>query len=89
MQWLLDPSHRSEMLEIAAAVTKQKPEALVYTYGPNDQFHAPDAKPDVAATQHAIDIENKYDLIHQTLTVAPNYVDLGPVEEAAKRLGGS
>jgi sulfonate transport system substrate-binding protein len=89
VQWLLDPSHRSEMLEIAAAVTKQKPEALVYTYGPNDQFHAPDAKPDVAATQHAIDIENKYDLIHQTLAVAPHYVDLGPVEEAAKRLGGS
>jgi len=89
VQWLLDPAHREEMLAIASDVTKAKPETLRYTYTAVDQFHAPDAKPDVAGTQHAIDIENKYGLIHETLTVAPKYVDLGPVEEAAKRLGGS
>jgi sulfonate transport system substrate-binding protein len=87
--WLVDPSHHDEAVAIAADVTKAKPETLAFTYTKLDQYHAPDGKPDIAATQHALDRESKYGLIHQTLTVAPKYVDLGPLEDAAKRLGGS
>jgi sulfonate transport system substrate-binding protein len=89
VQWLVDPAHHAEAVAIAAAITKAKPETLDYIFTKDDQFHAPDGRPDVAATQHAIDVELKYGLIKDGLTVAPNYVDLGPVEEASKRLGGS
>jgi ABC-type nitrate/sulfonate/bicarbonate transport system substrate-binding protein len=89
VRWLLNPAHHEETVTIASAVTKAKPETLQYIYSKDDSYHDPDGKPDVAGTQHALDVELKYGLIKQTLKVAPKYVDLGPVEEAAKRLGGS
>jgi ABC-type nitrate/sulfonate/bicarbonate transport system substrate-binding protein len=89
VQWLLAPAHHKEAVEIAVAVTKAKPETLDYIFTKDDSYRAPDGRPDVAATQHAIDVELKYGLIKEGVTVAPKYVDLGPVEEAAKRLGGS
>jgi len=89
VQWLLAPQHHEEAVTIIAAVTKAKPETLDYVYTKDDSFHAPDGRPDVAATQHAIDVELKYDIIKLGLKVAPRYVDLGPIDEANKRLGGS
>ncbi len=89
VQWLLDPAHHQEMVGIVSDVTKLKPDLIGFTYTNVGPYHAPDGKPDIAATQRALDVETKYGLIHQTLTVAPQYFDLGPVEEAAKRLGGS
>ncbi len=89
VRWLVDPAHHAETVAICAAVTKAKPETLEYVYSKEDSYHDPDGKPDVTATQHALDVELKYGLIKQTLKVAPKYVDLGPVEDAAKRLGGS
>jgi sulfonate transport system substrate-binding protein len=88
VRWLVDPAHHEETVAIAAAVTHAKPETLAYVYTKDDSYHAPNGKPDVAATQRALDVELKYGLIKQTVTVAPKYVDLGPVEEADKRLGG-
>ena len=89
VQWLLAPEHHAELVQIAAAVTKAKPETLEDTYTKKDNYHAPDGRPDVAATQHALDVELKYGIIQQSLKVAPKYVDLGPIEDADKRLGGS
>jgi ABC-type nitrate/sulfonate/bicarbonate transport system substrate-binding protein len=89
VQWLLDPAHHAETVAMTAALTKAKPDTLDYMYTKEDSFHAPDGRPDVAATQHAIDVELKSGLIKQGLKVAPKYVDLSPVEEAGKRLGGS
>jgi NitT/TauT family transport system substrate-binding protein len=88
IRWLLDPAHHDEAVAIAAAVTKAKPETLAYVFTKDDSYRAPDGKPDIAGTQHALDVELKYGIIKQTVTVAPKYVDLGPVEEAAKRVGG-
>jgi sulfonate transport system substrate-binding protein len=88
-QWLLDPAHHDEAVEIAADVTKAKPQTLQYAFTKGDSYRAPDGKPDVAAAQHALDVEMKYGIIKESLKIAPKYVDLGPVEEAAKRLGGS
>jgi sulfonate transport system substrate-binding protein len=89
VQWLLAPAHHKEAVELAVAVTKAKPETLDFIFTKDDQFRAPDGRPDVAATQHAIDVEVKYGLIKEGVTVAPNYVDLSPVDDANKRLGGS
>jgi NitT/TauT family transport system substrate-binding protein len=89
VQWLLEPAHHAETVAIAAEVTKAKPETLDYMYTKDDSYHAPDGRPDVAATQHALDMELKSGLIPQGLAVAPTYVDLSPVEDANKRLGGS
>ncbi len=88
IRWLLDPAHHDEVVAIAAAVTKAKPETLAYVFTKEDSYRAPDGKPDVAATQHALDVELKYNIIKQTVQVSPKYVDLGPVEEAAKRVNG-
>lgn len=88
-QWLLDPAHHDEAVEIVSAVTKAKPETIQYVFTKGDSYRAPDGRPDVAGVQHALDVEVKYGIIKESLTVAPKYVDLGPVEEAAKRLGGS
>ena len=89
IQYLLSPAHHEEAVQIAAAVTKGKPETLEYVYTKDDSYHAPDGMPDVEGTQHALDVELKYGLIKQGLTVSPKYVDLGPIKEANKRLGGS
>jgi len=87
VRWLTDPAHHAETVAICAAVTKAKPDTLEYVYTKEDSYHAPDGKPDVAGTQRALDVELKYGLIKKTLKVSPKYVDLGPVEEAAKRVG--
>ncbi len=87
VRWLTDPAHHAEAVAICAAVTKAKPDTLEYVYTKADSYHDRDGKPDVAATQHALDVELKYGIIKKTLTVSPKYVDLGPVEEAAKRVG--
>ena len=89
VQWLLDPAHHDETVAMTAVVTKAKPETLDYMYSKEDSYHAPDGRPDVAAAQHALDVELKSGLIQQSLAVAPKYVDLSMVEEAGKRLGGS
>jgi ABC-type nitrate/sulfonate/bicarbonate transport system substrate-binding protein len=87
VRYLIDPKHHDEAVAICAAVTKAPPKTLEYVYSKSDSYHDPNGKPDVAATQHALDVELKYGLIKTTVKVAPKYVDLGPVEEAAKRLG--
>jgi sulfonate transport system substrate-binding protein len=88
-QWLLAPAHHLEAVAIVADVTKQKPETLAYLFTKEDSYHAPDGRPDVGATQHALDVELKFQLIKLGLAVSPGYVDLGPIDEANKRLGGS
>jgi sulfonate transport system substrate-binding protein len=89
VQWLLAPAHHAEAVAITAEVTKSKPETIDYIFTKEDTFHAPDGRPDVAGAQHALDVELKYGLIQKGLTVAPKYVDLSPLDEADKRLGGS
>ena len=89
VQWLLAPAHHQEAVEIAVEVTHAKPETLDFMYTKGDSYHAPDGRPDIAATQHALDVEMKYGIIKESMTVAPTYVDLSPIDEANKRLGGS
>ena len=88
IRWLLDPAHHDEAVAICAAVTKQKPETLAYVFTKEDSYRSPDGKPNIEGPQHALDVEVKYNIIKQTVKVSPKYVDLAPVEEAAKRVHG-
>jgi NitT/TauT family transport system substrate-binding protein len=89
VQWLLSPAHHKETVALAVEVTKAKPETLDFMYTKEDSFHAPDGRPDIGATQHALDVELKYNIIKEGMSVAPAYIDLSPLDAANKRLGGS
>ena len=86
VQWLQAPEHHDEAVAIAAAVTKGAPDTLAFLYTSEDSYHAPDARPDIAGTQAAIDNDVKLGIIAKGLTVSPHYVDLSLVDEANARL---
>ena len=89
VQWLLAPAHHQETVEMIAEATKLKPEQVEFAYTKGDSFHAPDARPDLAGTQKAIDLQVELGLMQQGIKVAPKYVDLSLVDEANKRLGAA
>lgn len=89
VHWLLAPANHPEVVEMIAGVTKAKPEQVAFAYTKGDSYHAPDARPDVAATQHAIDLQVELGLMQKGIKVAPSYVDLSMVDEANKRLGAA
>jgi ABC-type nitrate/sulfonate/bicarbonate transport system substrate-binding protein len=88
-RWLLDPAHHQEVVKMVAEVTKGTPKEFEFSYTHHDSYHSPDLRPDVAGTQHAIDVEYKLGLMKKSLKVSPKYVDLSLIEDAAKRLAGS
>jgi sulfonate transport system substrate-binding protein len=88
LRWLLDPAHHAEAIAIAVKVTKADPEAIDYVFTARDEYRSPDAAPDLAATQRAVDNDLKLGVIPKGLTVVPKYVDLSLVEEAKKRVDG-
>jgi len=87
LRWFLDPAHHDEAVAIAQAVTKAHREDVDYVFTKNDSYRAPDALPDVAATQRAIDNDLALGVIQKGLTVSPKYIDLSLAEEAKRRLG--
>lgn len=85
-RWLLDPRHHAEVVKLVADVTKGTTKEFDFAYTHDDSYHSPDLRPDVAATQRAINIELKLGLMKQGLTVSPKYVDLSLIDDALKRL---
>ncbi|HUK60147.1 MAG TPA: ABC transporter substrate-binding protein [Stellaceae bacterium] len=83
--WMLNPSNRTAAIKFVADVTKQ-PEALYDSYflTKKDQYHDPDAKPDLVALQRNIDAEVKFGFIKKSIDVK-KYSDLSFVERAARR----
>ncbi len=86
VQWLLNPANHKEAVAIAAAIAKTSPEKLDYMYTKNDSYHAPDARPDIPATQKSIDINVQLGLLKKGLKIAPKYVDLSLLDAANKRV---
>jgi sulfonate transport system substrate-binding protein len=89
VHFLLEPANHAEAVAIAQLVTKLPPQDLEYMYTAADTYHAPDALPDIAGTQRAIDNEVKLGIITKGLTVSPDYVDLSLVKEANQRFNGN
>jgi sulfonate transport system substrate-binding protein len=83
--WMLNPAHRDEAIKFVSGVSKQ-PEAMYTPYylTNKDQYHDPDAKPDIDALQRNIDAEVKFGFIKESLDIK-KYADLSFVERAAKR----
>ncbi|HUZ75252.1 MAG TPA: ABC transporter substrate-binding protein [Stellaceae bacterium] len=86
VQWLLNPANHKEAVAIAAELTKAPPQRLDYMYTKNDSYHAPDARPDIPATQKSIDVNVQLGLLKKGLTISPKYIDLSLVNAANKRI---
>ncbi len=82
-----DPMNHREVVEIVARVTKQPPQNLdpwVFVKGA-DYFRDPDGVPNLDALQANVNLQRELGFLKANLTVK-NYVDLGIVQEAARRL---
>jgi sulfonate transport system substrate-binding protein len=88
LRWFLDAKHHDEAVEIAAQVTKQKPDELQYFFTHEDFFRDRDAMPDIAAGQQEIDDTVRLGILKDGIKLMPAYVDLSLVEEAKKRHDG-
>src|SRR5579864_3962666 len=86
LRWFYDARNHEEAVAIAQAVTKAHAEDVDYIFTHDDSYRSPDALPDIAATQKAIDTDLELGIIRKGLTVAPNYVDLSLAEEAKHRI---
>jgi NitT/TauT family transport system substrate-binding protein len=85
-RWCLDPANHDEAVRIAAKLTKQPPERFAgWLFTRDDYYRDPDMRPDVAALQANIDLQREAGFLKQPLDVR-HYLDLGLIEEAARRL---
>jgi NitT/TauT family transport system substrate-binding protein len=88
LHWFLDPKHHADAVEIAAEVTKQKPDELQYFFTHDDFYRDPNGLPDLKAAQTEIDNSVKLGILKQGIELSPHYVDLSLVKEGAARLDG-
>jgi sulfonate transport system substrate-binding protein len=87
-RWLRNPSHRDEVIGIAARLTKQPAESLDgYLFSENDSYLDPSLRPDLDSLQRNIGVMRALGFIKGDVAVK-QYAELSLVEEAAKRLEG-
>lgn len=86
LHWLLDPANHQEAVALTAAVLKVPPETIDYVFTHADTYRDPDARPDLAATQKAIDNDVKLGVVPQGIAVSPAHVDLSLIDEARARV---
>lgn len=84
--WFTNPANHDEAVKLVAAFAKQpvaRYQGWLFTH--DDFYHAPDGKPDLEALQSNINLQHELGFLKSTLDVK-KYVELGLVEEAAKRI---
>ena len=87
IRWFSDPAHHEEAVAIVADFTKQPKAQLGELFTPKgDYYRDPNGLPDLKALQSNTDTAYRLGFLKTQLTVAP-YAELGPVKEAATRLG--
>lgn len=85
-RWFRDPANHQAAVAIAANLTKQPAAGLdPYLFTKNDSYVDPTLHPDLDSLQRNIGVMKALGFISADVPVK-NYVDLGLVEEAAKRL---
>ena len=85
-RWCLDPTNHGEAVRIAAKLTKQPPERFAgWLFTRGDYYRDPDMRPAVAALQANVDLQREAGFLKHPLDVR-HYLDLGLIEEAARRL---
>jgi NitT/TauT family transport system substrate-binding protein len=87
IRWFSDPAHHDEAVAIVADFTKRPKAQLGDLFTPKgDYYRDPNGLPDLKALQSNTDTAYQLGFLKTQLTVAP-YAELGPVKEAATRLG--
>jgi len=86
VRWFLDPAHHDEALALAAAFTKQSPEALAYVFTKGDVYRSPDLVPVIPPIQKDIDLAYSMKMLPARIDVAPRYVDLTLIADAKAQL---
>jgi sulfonate transport system substrate-binding protein len=85
-RWYIDPKNHDEAVQIAAKVTKLKPELFAdWLLTGKDHYRSPDLLPDLAALQSNIDVQRDLGFLKGPIDVQ-KYADLSLVREAAERL---
>jgi sulfonate transport system substrate-binding protein len=85
VRWFLDPANRNEALALTHDFTKQSLQALDYAFTKEDVYRSPDLLPVIPPIQKDIDTAVSMKMLPAGIEVAPHYVDLTMVQEAAKR----
>src|SRR5713101_2998606 len=86
VRWYLDPAHHDEAVQIAAKLTKQRPELFAdWLFTNKDYSRSPDLLPDLAALQSNIDTQRDLGFLKGPIDVQ-KYADLSLVREAAGRV---
>ena len=86
VRWYLDPKNHDEAVQIAAKVTKLRPELFAGWLFTNKEYsRSPDLLPDLAALQANIDVQRDLGFLKGPIDVQ-KYADLSIVREAAQRL---
>jgi len=86
VRWYLDPKNHDEAVQIAARVTKLRPELFAGWLFTNKEYsRSPDLLPDLAALQSNIDVQRDLGFLKRPIDVQ-TYADLSIVREAAQRL---
>jgi NitT/TauT family transport system substrate-binding protein len=86
VRWYVDPKNHDEAVQIAAKVTKLKPELFAdWVLTGKDHYRSPDLLPDLAALQSNIDVQRDLGFLKGPIDVQ-KYSDLSLVREAAQRL---
>jgi sulfonate transport system substrate-binding protein len=86
VRWYLDPKNHDEAVQIAAKITKLRPELFAGWLFTNKEYsRSPDLLPDLAALQSNIDVQRDLGFLKRPIDVQ-TYADLSIVREAAQRL---
>jgi sulfonate transport system substrate-binding protein len=86
VRWYLDPKNHDEAVQIAAKITKLKPELFAgWLFTRKEYARSPDLLPDLAALQSNIDVQRDLGFLKGPIDVQ-KYADLTLVKEAAQRV---
>src|SRR5216684_2583475 len=86
VRWYLDPAHHDEAVQIAAKLTRQRPELFAGWLFTNKEYsRSPDLLPDLTALQSNIDTQRDLGFLKGPIDVQ-KYADLSIVRDAAQRL---
>ncbi len=86
VRWYVDPKNHDEAVQLAAKVTKLRPELFAdWLLTKKDHYRSPDLLPDLAALQSNIDVQRDLGFLKGPIDVQ-KYADLSVVREAAARL---
>ena len=85
LHWMVDPAHRQAAIATIAAFTKRPAANYAgWLFTKDDDYRDPEFRPNLAALQHNLDVQQRLGLLAKKLVVK-DYADLSLIEAAARR----